>query len=72
MQPLSTFFNNGSSVKEKRNSTKNARGSDYNSANSTRMGKSRNISDQCYQKDQVNYEYNTMSPQMLLYKTSGP
>ena len=50
MQPLSTFFNsnNNSSVKDKRNSTKNA-GSDYNNShNNTRMGKSRNGNDQCY------------------------
>jgi len=65
MQPLSSFFNNAS-VKDsnatKQRSNKDAKGSnaDYNS----RSGKSRNISDKCYQKDQVNFEYNTTSPQM--------
>jgi len=37
---------------------------------SPNVGKSRNVSEQCFKKEQMNSEYNTMKPQ-ILFKTGG-
>lgn len=69
MQPLSSLFtNNPANNKNVNNdssqSTANMKG---------RSGKSRNVSDQCYnQRDQVIFEYNSTAQGRQLYKTSAP
>ena len=62
MQPLSSLFINGGK----------SSGKDSNNNMQGRAGKSRNISDQCYQRGQVNSEYNITTQGKILYKTSGP
>ena len=65
MQPLTSFFIN--------NQVKPQSAKDAVSAQGARGGKSRNVSDQCYQRGNQGsgVQYSMVNPNKMLYKTSG-
>ena len=76
MQPLSSLFTNGIAANPNNANNKNGSANEsQTTANNmqARSGKSRNVSDQCYnQRDQVIFEYNSTAQGRMLYKTSAP